>query len=205
MPKMLLIIVVALVSTVSQPVFALEEADECHENAYYAVMKYFRDAAYPDFMIRRKPALRSSSPCSLIIDPEDFRVGDLDKTYKAEGRAYRFVALKDNLLVVERQEGYDGTGIYDTYLLIINLATHESSDELGIHTGIDKVEESRVSFWRRLEIRPTKENCPNNYKYDGDKEDDYAIAYMESRLTFDLSTQKLIKHPVECIVNPGDP
>lgn len=199
MLKFLSFVAVLLVaSSASVPSFATEEETECHGNAGYLIVGYERDGGYQDFLVKRRSSPSQDVPCEAVRGPEDFVISELDKTHTDDNRIYRFIALKDDLLVVEREEGSAST---TSYLLMVDLKARASDDSIGSYHGVEGVDDSGVSFWVATDIKPTRRNCPKDYKYDGSAKYEHAQAFIMQKVKLDFASRKIVPSPsIKCEV-----
>ncbi|WP_112661906.1 hypothetical protein [Microvirga flavescens] len=187
---------------ITLPVLAVagEASPQCYSNAGYLIVEYERNGEFPDFLVKPKSSSSQETPCRFDPQPQDF--SDLDTTHSDDDRTYRFVILKDDLLVVQRDQG---VGVTTSYLLTIDLKTRSSNDELGSPDEVDVVDDSHISFWQGTDIKPTKKNCPEYYNPAKLKKMfDDAIAVVQKRVTFDLSTRQLAEQSVTRCVALSD-
>lgn len=188
-----------LVVATAWPAASQEEEAECHENESFVLIAYQRADEFTDFLVKAKSSPDQDIPCRFDPQPQDFTVSELDKTHSDDNRFYNFLAMKDDLLVVERVEG--GVGITTSYVLMVDLKKRESSDEIGVSEELDEIDTASVSFWKHTHIQPNRKNCPKDYKVNGGVKYEGAMAFIQRKITLDLTSRKLSESAVlRCIV-----
>jgi len=177
--------VLVVASLTSPPAWSSDP--RCHENPTYFVVEHRADV-----LAKAKTHPSQEIPCEFVPEARDFQTSRAREDDPDADRAYYFVALKDDLLVVEQVLG---SGVTEAALLTIDLKSRRISHELHAYDELESVDDSGVSFWTTTTIKPDEKNCPDDYKIDGSADHDHAQAFIQQKMTLDFASRTIIESP----------
>lgn len=161
---------------------------ECRESPGYLVVQRVRKDRRSDFLLKKKAHPSDEIPCAFTRQDGDFLIG-------GQGKEYSFVAQKDDVLVLRHSSRKSR---YGPHLKLIVLGERIMETDLGILSGVDRVNEKGVDLWMKIDTRPDKNNCPDYIdgsegadldKYINDKD---GPIYLIRKSFFDFASRKIV-------------